>query len=101
MIDYPDAPLPGGRLQMRVLVDLDAEGRVDQLANNADPTVPLAFFDAVKRGLSAATFSPGFLRHRAVASNLCLEVLFDEQSPRVKATLLEGSAGSRERCLSR
>lgn len=99
LINYPDAPLPGGWLRMRVLVELDATGRIETLESDMPPGVPAVFFEAVRLGMSNSTFSPGYLKQRAVASSLCLEVVFDERSPGVKASLLDGSLASPKRCL--
>ncbi len=99
LINYPDAPLPGGRLRMRVLVQLDAAGRIETLESDMSPDVPAVFFEAVRLGLSDSTFSPGYLLQRAVASSLCLEVVFDERHPGVTASLLDAALGSRKDCL--
>ena len=99
LINYPDAPLPGGWLRMRVLVELDAAGRIETLESDMPPIVPAAFFEAVRVGMANSTISPGYLKQRAVASSVCLEVVFDERSPGVKASLLDGSLGNRKRCL--
>lgn len=99
MINHPDAPLPGGWLRMRILIELDAQGRIETFEHNAGPEVSRLFFEAARRGLSESTFSPGHLKQRAVDSTLCLDVVFDEQSPSVKTKFLEGASGSREPCL--
>lgn len=99
LINYPDAPLPGGRLRMRVLVQLDAAGRIETLESDMPPDVPAVFFEAVRLGMNDSTFSPGYLLQRTVASSLCLEVFFDERHPGVTATLLDGSLGSPKLCL--
>lgn len=99
MINYPDAPLPGGRLRMRVLVQLDVAGRIETLESDMPPDVPAVFFEAVRLGMSDSTFSPGYLLQRAVASSLCLEVVFDERHPGVTATLLDATLGSPKLCL--
>ena len=99
LISYPDAPLPGGWLRMRVLVELDAAGRIESLESDMPATVPEAFLESVRLGLSNSTFSPGYLKQRAVASSLCMEIIFDERNPGVKTGLLDASLGDRKRCL--
>jgi hypothetical protein len=99
VIEYPDAPLPGGWLRMRVFVQLDAEGRIQTLLSDADPAAGAPFVEAVRRGLSAAAIAPPSSRHRASASHQCLELVFDEKHPEVKARTLQNKARKRIDCL--
>lgn len=99
LIDYPDAPLPGGWLRMRVFIQFDAAGRVQTLQSDADAESGAPFVDAVRRGLAAAAFAPAPMQRGASATNQCLELVFDEQHPEVKVRFLEGSARERAACL--
>jgi hypothetical protein len=109
-IDYPDAPLPSGRLLLRVMVQLDAQGHFASLQsandNEAEQQVQAAFVDAVTAGLARADFA--LIRPPAPAPNqqmrpatLCLEILFEERNPVVSLNWLSRAQTTTPPCQPR
>lgn len=100
LIPFPDAPMPGTRLTLRVLVTLGADGRPADVSSNAGPDIATAFVEAIQRGLRDVAFGPEQLGGHAGPAALCLTVSFDARQPQAEVRLDTAGLPEPSHCLA-
>ena len=99
---WPDQSLHGPAVQVRVLAEVSAQGRVHVLDVRTSREIPKEFLDAIRLGVLQAPFVPGQLRGEPADSVVCLALDVDLTAFAAQVSIVRERQSDRGRtCLGR